>query len=113
MDTFYKVGNLPIEKKLEILNKAIEYSHNIRIDKLDCSNVRGRYRRVPIDMPLEEMLAKFDYKCHFSVVERTLYDVGGEVVFRTMGGKIDYFLWVYLTLEKLEELVKLFNLGEM
>lgn len=106
---FGKVDNLSLKKKISILDLAKELSYEYRIDKLDCSI---SWSRQQIDMSFEDVMKKFDSSCHFVVILRRGFDFEknkGEIGFRS-GGKINYFLFIYLTPENLEKIIKKYNL---
>jgi len=104
-DIFYKVDSLSLEKKKSILELAKKLSYEYHIDKLDCSI---SWARRQIDMSFEEVMKKFGDSCHFVVILRKGFDCHenkGEIGFSTMTG-IDYYLFIYLTEENLEKIIK-------
>ena len=114
-DIFYKVGKLPLEKKIKIIEKAKDLSFEWRVDKLDCSESWSRQK---IDMSYEEIMGKFDDSCHFVLIYRKGYDYWkdkemfnhrwcGEIAFTTMAS-VSYYLWVYVSEEDLDKLVHMF-----
>jgi hypothetical protein len=119
-DVFYKVDKLSLSKKIEIMNYAKSICFKWWVDKLDCSVSISRQK---IDMSFDEIIEKFTNKCHFVIIHRrgdtkwkdkdkdNLYDEWcGEIGFCTMGLGIDYYLWIYITEEQLENLINKFNL---
>jgi len=57
-------------------------------------------------------MAKFSDEAHFVVIHRKGFlpqEYIGEVAFRAMSG-IEYFLWIHLPVERLQELVKKYGL---
>ena len=76
-----------------------------------CQNFRLRYSQ-DIEMSYEDIMKKFTNDAHFTVICRyNPFDNSnyGEVSFRTME-LVDYFLWIYLDIDKLTELINKFNL---
>jgi len=107
-DIFYDAYDLPLERKIEILNRARELSYEVRVDK-HIDSVRRK-----VDMSYEGVMEKLDDECHFVVIHRRGYTRDGdreygEIGFCTMRGN-DYFLWINLALPDLNTLINEFNL---
>ena len=113
-DIFYDVLNLPLKTKIDIINYAYAKNYNFWVDKLDC-NIG--FARQTFDMSFDDIMKKFNDKCHFSVIRRRGWTdltpkFYGEIGFRTMTS-VDYFLWLYVSLENFTKLIKKFNLIEI
>ncbi len=90
----YKTHALSLEEKRQLLLKAKAVCSHFWVDILDCSKSFARQR---IDMPFEEIMAKLDEKCHFTVIHRNFLPIDRylEMAFSTMTSP-DYFLWIIL-----------------
>ena len=122
-DQFYKTQDLSLDTKLKIINDAHSQCYEWSVDKLDCNESFARQR---IEMSFEDIMEKFNDKAHFVVIHRKGHhhdrgypDPGDgwnrwhlEVGFRVMSG-IDYFLWVYVSEDKVEEFVNKYNLEKL
>jgi len=100
---------MSLEDKTSFLKDAYNLKTEFWVDVLDC---KISFRRQRIEMSFEEVLKKFDNKCHFVVINR--YSVMskeryGETGFRTMADP-DYFLWVCFPLEDLKMLTSKYKL---
>ena len=105
---FYKSYELSLNTQIEILNKAKEISTSWHVDIL-----KSVYRET-IEMTFEDIMSKFDKKCHFVIIKREEPSIKltryGEIGFSTMGKGLDYFLWIFLTEEDLDNLLREYNL---
>ena len=110
MDTFYNTKDLSLTQKIELLRDCKEAGYTWWIDKLDCSVSTSRQH---IDMDFEEVIKKFDYSAHFSVIDRKYSPSDAvkcfEIGFRTMG-IVDYFLWIWVEDEKMQNILRKYNL---
>ena len=104
-DIFFDTSVLDLDAKRRLCIRAKELSKSWTVDILDCSK---SWCREAIEMPFDQIMAKLTAGCHFTVIHRT-HNIEGEVGFRAMT-KIDYFLWIFLTVENLYLLVKEFSL---
>ncbi len=121
-DQFYKVHDLSLETKIEIIEDAYKQNYCWWVDKLEYN---GNSARQAIDWTLEQIMEKFNDKAHFIFIHRKgwVHDRGFpdpgdkhgyhryhlEVGFRSMTG-IDYFLWIFADESKVEEFVDKYNL---
>lgn len=104
-----------IEKSFdrELFNDALEFAFFSRVDKLD-----GKPIREPIDTPIKEImdLCLRDTKRHMTFIERDERDYGGllyfEVGLSTMGIKPEYFVWINISIENGEKLIKKYSLKQ-
>ncbi len=95
MHKFFSTNHLSFEQKKDLLNIAKEKSYNWWVDILESPCI---YRK-QIDMPFEEIMKKFDNKCHFHIVHRNLNTENYlEIGFCTLNSP-DYFLWILLDVE--------------
>lgn len=103
-DIFYDIRTLPLEDKVKIIQDAKDACREWWVDELNCSISWSRRR---IKMSYEDVMKKYDQKCHTVVILRRGSDPDqyyGEVGFTTMKG-VDHFLWVILDVDKLMEIV--------
>ena len=111
-DIFYNVVNLKLDDRIKLLNEANINSIYTYVDILDCKVSFARQRT---EMSFSEVMEKFNESCHFVVKKR--WDSWkrkqyGEIGFCTMSAGPDYFLFIHLLEDKLEEIVELWNLKE-
>lgn len=114
-DKFYNIDKLELNEIHEILRESKKHSFEWWVDKLDCSEDISRKK---VDMSFEDAMKKANDKSIYSFIHRynnmmignSYYDseevdIFGrpreylEVGYRTMD-KIDYFLWIYVTIDK-------------
>ena len=110
--TTYKTDHLSLEDKIDLLKDAKEASYSWQIDILDC-NVS--FARQKIEMEFEEALKKCSTESFLSVIHRRGYEERKwhlEVCLSTMTSP-DYFLWIFVPEDKIEELVNKYNLKVM
>ena len=106
---FYNTNNLDLKTMVEICDYAYEKKDSFQVDILDC-NVS--WSRQYIEMTYKEIMNKLKYDSTFRVILRRGYNKPkGEIMFRTMEIP-DFFLWINITPENLESLIKKFNLEE-
>ena len=103
-DIFYDVKNLSLKDRRNLMKLAKAYSLEWWVDELDCSK---SFTRQKIDMSFEEVLKKFKLSSHFIVVIRN--GEYGEIAFSTLK-EPDYFLWINVSLEIFNEIIKQFKL---
>ena len=108
-DIFYKTNNLSLKKKIAIINDAKKVSIDWWVDILDCSKSSMRQR---IEMSYEDIMKKFNNSCHFVIIHRMHNFFGingdkeiGEICFSTLK-IIDYFLWINISIENLQKIIK-------
>ncbi|MCK9273385.1 hypothetical protein M0P65_07655 [Candidatus Gracilibacteria bacterium] len=109
---FYTTEHLSFCEKNTILNDAIDTSYLWWVDILDC-NVS--FSREKINMSIEQIMSKFNDRCHFVIIYRRGYEkpFHGEIGFSTLdNNKNTYFLFIYLNEEKFYELIKKYKLIE-
>ena len=102
MHTFYETSNLSLDEKLNLFRKAKEKCVHWWVDVLDCSKSFARQR---IEMSFDDILQKLNDDAYVTVIHRR-NPVGTteylEIGFGTMTS-LNYFLWVILDIEHLEE----------
>ena len=110
MDIFYNTKDLSFTQRIELLRDCKEVCYTWWIDKLDCS---VSYARQRIDMSFGDIIAKFDNSAHFSVIDRKYSPSDAikyfEIGFRTMN-TVDYFLWIWVGDEKMQDILRKYNL---
>lgn len=97
----FDTHHLDLEQKRDIIYKAKELCYHWRVDKLDCNENWARQR---IEMSFEDIMKKFDNKCHFTIKYRSDTKNYLEVAFGTMSTGVDYFLWMFLEPQYLEQI---------
>ena len=114
-DIFYKTNKLSLKKKIAIINDAKKVSMDWWVDILDCSK---SFRRQRFEMSYEDVMEKFNNSCHFVIIHRmhSMHgisgdDENGEIAFSTLKA-IDYFLWVNISIENLQKIIKKYKLVE-
>lgn len=107
-DVFYNTRNLSFEQKKELLKFANKLSYDTSVQQIQS----GTYQRKRIDKTFDWFLTIFENRDHFVVIHRKGYEdpYYGEIGVRTMDMN-DYFLYINITEENLNELVKKFNLN--
>jgi len=109
-DIFYNTQGLSLDTKRRIFTDAKQKSFRWWVDVLDCSKSISRQR---IEMDFNEILAKLSDSCHFVFINRKGFNETEYLVetgFSTMEGKSDYFLWIHMKEDYLNEFVKKFQL---
>lgn len=106
-DIFYKISDLSLIDKSEIIHYAKRKATDWWVDKLDCAESWSRQK---VEMSFSDIMQKFTNKCHFTVIHRRGYEKKGEIGFSTMGLGIEYYLWINISEEDLDELVEKFEL---
>ena len=108
-DIFYDVDSLTFDQRKTLLKEAYKIAKNFRVDILDCS---VSWARQKIDMSFKEIMKKYDTKCHTVVIYRRGFfkeEYIGEIAFTTMTG-VSYYLWIYVTKENLDKIIKEYKL---
>lgn len=113
MDIFYNTKDLTLEQKKQLLIDAKEVCMDWNTDILDVSKSWARKRT---DMAFEDTIKKLDDSCHYVIIHRDYSfsnseDVG-EIAFSTLGAGVDYFLFIHLTIDNLNKIVKKYKLNE-
>ncbi|MBD3261418.1 MAG: hypothetical protein GF334_07010 [Candidatus Altiarchaeales archaeon] len=111
-DIFYKIHELTLERKQELLREAKEKAYEWWVDILDC-NISITRRR--IDMEFEEALKKATEPTYFFFIHRKGYENWKwhlEVGYRTMTSP-DYFLWIRVEEDLIDDIVKKYALEKM
>ena len=100
----YNTRTLSLDEKWSICHKAKEKCDRWWVDILDCSK---SYCRQTIEMSFDDIMAKLNQKCHFTIIHRNVAPENYlEVGFSTMNVDVDYFLWIHLDIKYLDEFVK-------
>lgn len=110
MDIVYNTDKLSIDIKKEICEWSKHRSFDWWVDILDCSKSSRRHK---IKCSWEKIIEKLNDSCHFTVINRRdgIYKYV-EVVFCTLAMRPDYFLWVLIDEDYLNDLISTFNLTE-
>ena len=111
--TFYDIKHLSIDKKIKLLEHAIDIRTKAWIDKLDCSISIARQQVT--DMTFPDIVNKLENRSHFVVIKR--YDFCknqyyGEIGFSTnpdIDG-VTYFLFIYVLMNNLNDIVNKYDL---
>ena len=106
---FYKVGQLDLGTKMDIIMDSIDACYEYHIDILDCNVSWTRQRS---DLTLNQMLLKLDDKSYFVFIEREDYFTKGkhgEVGFSTLKDP-SHFLFIYMSVGDLNKLKDKYNL---
>lgn len=109
-DIFYDIYNLSFKKKVQLLREAKELCYEWWADILDCDK---SWSREKIEISFEEAMKKCDKETHFVFIHRRGYknwDWRLEIGYRSMTTP-DYFLWIEVKEDKIDELVKKYKLG--
>lgn len=111
MHTFYNIESISIQKKKKIINEAFSANFDWHVDKLDCSE---SWRRQRIEMSFEDIMLKLKAKSHFTVIHRRNIHDGeyGEIGFCQVEKEVTYFLWIFITINELEKIIKKYKLNE-
>jgi len=112
-DIFYQIDKLPLEQGMQLLRGAKELAYEWWTDILDCS---VSYARQRVEMEFEEALKKVTENTFLFFIHRRGYDNWKwhlELGYRTMTSTPDYFLWIRVDEEKIEQLVEKYNLEKM
>ena len=90
------------QSKINILRKAKDICSRWRVDVLDCSK---SFLREKLDIDFEEAINKLDKNVflYLTIIIRDIYDENYiEICLNDMGVDVQYHIWVYLDLDKLE-----------
>ena len=90
------------QSKINILRKVKEICLRWRVDILDCSK---SFFREKLDIDFEEAINKLDKNVFYflTTIIRDICDKNHiEICLNDMGIDVQYFIWVYLDLDKLE-----------
>ena len=100
------------QSKINILRKAKDICLRWRVDILDCSK---SFFREKLDIDFEEAINKLDENRFLSltIIIRDIQDENHiEICLNDMGVDVQYFIWIYLDLDKLKtikEIIKIVN----
>lgn len=111
-DIFYKIDELALEKRIELLREAKEKAYEWWVDILDCD---VSFRRQQVEMAFEEALKKCESTTYCFFIHRRGYENWKrhlEVGFRTMTSP-DYFLWIRAEEDQIPELLDKYALEKM
>jgi hypothetical protein len=109
-DIFYNLHGVPLERRIQLMERARSSAYELWVDKLDC---RESWCRQLTGMSFEDVMKKFDMSCHTVAIHRRAHrpaDVYGEIGFCTMGAEPNYYLFMYVTSQSLIEIVNGFRL---
>lgn len=106
MDSFYSSPE-NLNKKIKLLKEAKKRCTHWWFDEVK----EGSFRRTPVKISFEKALELLTDKCLFTVIERQKESIGyenyGEIGFCTKNSK---YMWVIVSLEDFNSLVKEFDL---
>ena len=121
-DIFYKIDHLSVDQKKQLLIDAKNVSYNVRIDRHDSHGVRKQQN----DITFDEIIELLDQKSHFVFIHRKGYESWKnpdilyndtswclETGFCQMGTGRDYFLFINTEEDKIQPLVKKYNLTHL
>ncbi len=105
--------SIPKDKREEILCAAIEIAYFVKVDQLDCSK---SWMREDTDKTVEEVLniglndknTLYSFILRGAFQDNTYYEAG----LSTIGFKIDYFLWINLSLENGQKIIDKYGLTD-
>lgn len=102
----YKVQDLSLDQKKELMRKAFDLKYNWWVDKLDC---RESFARQEIKMSFEEIMGHLTEKAFIVLIHRKehteFYPEYLEVGFSSMESPVDYFLWIQVPISEKENFV--------
>lgn len=104
---FYNTKDLNFETKKRILEEAKKVCYEFQVDELISNNLQRKESKKTYN----EMLKDFKIKDHFVVIKRTYPLEHGEIGYCTIGENPEYFLFLFLTEEDLNNLVNKFHLN--
>jgi hypothetical protein len=111
---FYNTNELSIAEKLSMLRDCKAISYEWRADKLDCS---VSIQRQSFDCSFDEILSYLQDSTHVVVINRGTWGspLGDdrehfEIGFRTMEGRIDYFLFIQVDTVKMSPILEKYQL---
>lgn len=108
MSLKFNTLKLSLEQKIEILNYAYDKHTKWWVDILDVSISWARHK---VNFSFDEIMKKFENKTHFTIFEREdLGETYGEIGFTTTFEDPSYFLWVYVTQDTLNSIVRKYEL---
>ncbi|KKN67707.1 hypothetical protein LCGC14_0458520 [marine sediment metagenome] len=115
MDIFYNLNH--IKDKRSFLEDCISHSYDVKCDELDCSKSMAR---IMTDKTSKEILdiTKNAGFIHWSFIMRkpiafldegkTYIEAGLRV--SEYSGSVDYFIWIYINIEKLDYFVEKYKI---
>ena len=110
---FYSLSMLSLKELKSFFKEAIMLSYNTHIDVLDC---RTSWRRQECtSKTIKDMLKEVSTSNHNTCINRSIQHENsyyGEIGYCTMGSKIEYFLYIFVSLENLEKLIMKYKLTE-
>lgn len=115
-DMFYNLDH--IKDEVKFLKDCISKSYKVKADELDC-NVS--WARKPTKLSVKDILkisANKDNFSHYTFIVRRIV-FGKEKPYIEAGirtgipGSVDYFLWIYIKLEKLDYFIKKYKLERL
>ena len=102
-DLFYKVDQLSLKKKKELLKDVYQKSYEHRVDAL----LPGSWSRQQIDMPFNEIMLKLKKDSHFVFIHRRGFKgLHGEYLVEAGFVEDSHYLWLFCKEELLEYFVK-------
>lgn len=107
---FYKTKDLTLEVKNTICDLAKDKSTDIKIHKLVCSESIARQEA---NISYDEIMELLDNKSHFVIIHRKppFGDEFAEIGFScNVERDLTYFLFIYLSISDLKEIIKQFDL---
>jgi hypothetical protein len=114
-DVFYDVNKLSFKNKIQLLKDAKDLCFNWWVDILDCSKSLCREK---INLSFEEVIDICNKKTKFIFIHRRGYDDLKksnwyfEVGYTNMSSP-DYFLWIQVNENYVDNLIKKYNLSKI
>lgn len=125
-DVFYDIRKMSVEEKKELLTDAYENSYYYHIDKLDC-NISFARQQIK-DAKFEDYIDLLDQRAHTVFIKRGGYYEGDEepktssgwrnehcieVGFSTMNVGVDFYMFIYVNLDKLNYFIEKYGLKRL
>jgi hypothetical protein len=111
---FYKLTSLTKEELKNFFSDANKLAYDSHVEKLDANTSFSREHTV--DRSVSELINACDPKYHNICIDRSVqhpqYADYGEIGYSITGESPAYFLYIYLTLDSLDTLIKKYNLEE-
>lgn len=107
---FYNIGKLTDKQLKKFFSDAVMLSYNTHIDVLDCEKSWTRQRCN--EKTIKEMIDGCRAKFHNVCIDRSIQhetELYGEIGYCTLASP-NYFLYVFVTLDNLKELITKYNL---
>lgn len=105
-DIFYEHKHLSREDKKHLMKYAELNCTSYHVDILNCNISWSRQSTL---IKFENIIKIFDNSCHFVIINR-LEEQKGEIGFSTMIGDTHYYLFIYVSLDTLDDIIRKYKL---